>query len=92
MNWKAKWIWREGDIAPRNFRWCVRKVFELPAGSPGAALPFTAASSSRLWVNGHEVSGGDQISPASGYLCLESERAPIEFRNILLRKLPLKKD
>jgi len=46
----------------------------------------------RLWVNGHEVSGGDQISPASGYLCLESEGAPIEFRNILLRKLPLKKD
>ena len=46
----------------------------------------------RLWVNGHEVSGGDQISPASGYLCLESEGAPIEFRNILLRTLPLKKD
>ena len=44
----------------------------------------------RLWVNGHEVSGGDQISPASGYLCLESEGAPVEFRNILLRKLPLK--
>ncbi|MBT3470218.1 MAG: DUF1080 domain-containing protein [Opitutae bacterium] len=46
----------------------------------------------RLWVNGEEVSGGDNISPASGYLCLESEGAPIEFRNIRLRKLssPLK--
>jgi putative membrane-bound dehydrogenase-like protein len=42
----------------------------------------------RLWVNGEEVSGGDQISPANGYLCLESEGAPIEFRNIRLRKLP----
>ncbi|HAE12562.1 MAG TPA: hypothetical protein DCG39_13065 [Opitutae bacterium] len=41
----------------------------------------------RLWVNGEEVSGGDGISPASGYLCLESEGAPIEFRNIRLRKL-----
>ena len=46
----------------------------------------------RLWVNGEEVSGGDNISPSSGYLCLESEGAPIEFRNIRLRKLssPLK--
>jgi hypothetical protein len=41
----------------------------------------------RLWVNGVEVSGGDNISPASGYFCLESEGAPIEFRNIRLRKL-----
>ena len=41
----------------------------------------------RLWVNGEEVSGGDSISPASGYLCLESEGAPIEFKNIRLRKL-----
>lgn len=42
----------------------------------------------RLWVNGVEVSGGNQISPATGYLCLESEGAPIEFRNIRLRRLP----
>ncbi|MFT5498293.1 MAG: putative membrane-bound dehydrogenase-like protein [Kiritimatiellia bacterium] len=42
----------------------------------------------RLWVNGEEVSGGDGISPASGYLCLESEGAPVEFRNIRLRVLP----
>ena len=41
----------------------------------------------RLWVNGEEVSGGDNISPASGYLCLESEGAPIEFRNLRLRRL-----
>ena len=42
----------------------------------------------RLWVNGEEVSGGDGISPAAGYLCLESEGAPIEFKNIRLRVLP----
>jgi putative membrane-bound dehydrogenase-like protein len=42
----------------------------------------------RLWVNGEEVSGGDGISPAAGYLCLESEGAPIEFKNIRLRILP----
>jgi putative membrane-bound dehydrogenase-like protein len=42
----------------------------------------------RLWVNGEEVSGGDGISPSSGYLCLESEGAPIEFKNLRLRVLP----
>lgn len=42
----------------------------------------------RLWVNGEEVSGGTNISPAKGYLCLESEGAPVEFKNIRIRKLP----
>lgn len=41
----------------------------------------------KLWVNGTQVSGGDGISPSSGYLCLESEGAPIEFRNLRLRRL-----
>jgi hypothetical protein len=39
-------------------------------------------------VNGEEVSGGEEISPAAGYLCLESEGAPIEFKNMRLRVLP----
>jgi hypothetical protein len=42
----------------------------------------------RLWVNGEEVSGGKDCQPASGYLCLESEGSPIEFRNLRLRVLP----
>jgi hypothetical protein len=42
----------------------------------------------RLWVNGHEVSGGSGAVPAEGYLCLESEGAPVEFRNIRIRELP----
>jgi len=42
----------------------------------------------RLWVNGEEVSGGTDIRPATGYLCLESEGAPIEFRELRLRELP----
>lgn len=42
----------------------------------------------RLWVNGHEVSGGRDCTPATGYLCLESEGAPVEFRKIFLRELP----
>ncbi|MCA8988254.1 MAG: DUF1080 domain-containing protein, partial [Planctomycetaceae bacterium] len=42
----------------------------------------------RLWVNGGEVSGGSDCQPAQGYLCLESEGAPIEFRGLRIRELP----
>ncbi len=42
----------------------------------------------RLWVNGEEVSGGTGCDPKSGFLCLESEGSPIEFRNIRIRELP----
>ena len=42
----------------------------------------------RLWVNGHEVSGGSDASPAEGFLCLESEGAPVEFKDIKIRVLP----
>lgn len=42
----------------------------------------------RLWVNGEEVSGGTACTPASGYLCLESEGSPVEFRNLRIRELP----
>ena len=42
----------------------------------------------RLWVNGEEVSGGNGAEPRTGYLCLESEGSPIEFKNIRIRELP----
>ncbi len=42
----------------------------------------------RLWVNGREVSGGTGCEPSSGYLALESEGSPIEFRNLRIRELP----
>jgi len=42
----------------------------------------------RLWVNGHEVSGGSDCLPATGALCLESEGAPVEFRRLRIRELP----
>ncbi|MGI9455261.1 MAG: 3-keto-disaccharide hydrolase [Aeoliella sp.] len=42
----------------------------------------------RLWVNGEEVSGGTNCEPAFGYLALESEGAPIEFKNLRIRELP----
>ena len=42
----------------------------------------------RLWVNGEEVSGGNNCEPSEGYLCLEHEGSPIRFRNIRIRELP----
>jgi hypothetical protein len=42
----------------------------------------------RLWVNGEEVSGGSGAQPRSGYLCLEAEGSPVEFRSIRIRELP----
>ena len=42
----------------------------------------------RLWVNGEEVSGGTECEPHSGYLCLESEGSPIDFRGLRIRELP----
>lgn len=42
----------------------------------------------RLWVNGEEVSGGTGCQPSTGYLCLESEGSPVDFRNLRIRELP----
>lgn len=42
----------------------------------------------RLWVNGEEVSGGSDCDPKRGFLALESEGAPVEFKNLRIRELP----
>jgi hypothetical protein len=41
-----------------------------------------------LSVNGKEVSGGENCNYRKGYLALESEGAPVEFRNLRLKELP----
>ena len=42
----------------------------------------------RMWVNGEEVSGGNECEPRTGHLALESEGSPIIFKNIRIRELP----
>jgi Domain of Unknown Function (DUF1080) len=42
----------------------------------------------RLWVNGEEVSSGSGCEPRCGYLCLESEGSPVEFKDLRIRELP----
>ena len=41
-----------------------------------------------LAVNGKVVSGGDKCFWRKGYLALESEGAPVEFRNVRIKELP----
>jgi hypothetical protein len=41
-----------------------------------------------LAVNGKVVTRGHDVTPRRGYICLESEGAPVEFRNIRLKPLP----
>lgn len=42
----------------------------------------------RLSVNGKEVSGGEDCNYRKGFLALESEGGPVEFRNIRIKELP----
>ena len=42
----------------------------------------------RLQVNGKEVSGGSDCNWRKGYLALESEGSPVEFRNLRIKELP----
>ena len=41
-----------------------------------------------LAVNGKVVTQGTDGSPRKGYICLESEGSPIEFRNLKIKELP----
>ncbi|MGI9242923.1 MAG: family 16 glycoside hydrolase [Verrucomicrobiales bacterium] len=42
----------------------------------------------RLHVNGKEVSGGSECDWRKGYIALESEGSPVDFRNIRIKELP----
>ena len=75
-------------VAPNSSRSFPRK--NTTKGSPEWNHYYVRAINGevRLWVNGEEVSGGSGCNPAAGFLCLESEGSPIEFRNLRIRELP----
>lgn len=98
---KGDWFTTNGDvfavgskltpfapISPDGSRSFPRK--EVTKGSPEWNHYYIRAINGevRLWVNGEEVSGGTGAEPAKGYMCLESEGSPIEFKQIRLRELP----
>ena len=99
---KADWFTTHGDVFPTGS--AVMKPFPPVAPDGRRSFPRKNLSRGvnewnhyyvraingevRLWVNGEEVSGGSGCAPAVGYLCLESEGAPVEFRNLRIRELP----
>ena len=99
---KVDWFTTNGDVfavgsskmkpfpplSPNGSRSFPRK--ELAKGSPEWNHYYIRAINGevRLWVNGEEVSGGTGCDPATGYLCLESEGSPIEFKEMRIRELP----
>lgn len=99
---KADWFTAHGDVfpvgksdmtpfapvAPDGKRAFPRKQLSKGFGEWNHYYVRCINGEVRLWVNGEEVSGGKDCKPATGFLCLESEGAPVVFRNLRLRELP----
>jgi hypothetical protein len=99
---KSDWFTTHGDVFPVGSS--KMKPFEPVAPDGKRAFPRKNLSKGinewnhyyvraingelRLWVNGEEVSGGSDADPRTGYLCLEAEGAPVEFKTIRVRELP----
>ncbi|MBI1345731.1 DUF1080 domain-containing protein [bacterium] len=99
---KADWFTTNGDVFPVGAS--KMTPFEPTAPNGSRSFPRKQLSKGinewnhyyiraingevRLWVNGEEVSGGNNCEPRTGFLCLESEGAPVEFRNLKIRVLP----
>lgn len=99
---KADWFTCHGDVFPTGS--CKMKPFPPVAPDGQRSFPSKELSRGtnewnhyyiraingevRLWVNGEEVSGGTDCEPSSGFLCLESEGSPVEFRHLRIRELP----
>lgn len=74
-------------LSPNGVRSFPSKNLTLGAGQWNHYYIRAINGEVRLWVNGEEVSGGNGCEPRSGYLALESEGSPIDFRNLRLREL-----
>jgi hypothetical protein len=99
---KATWFTTHGDVfpvggskmkpfaptSPDGSRSFPRKNLSKGVGEWNHYYVRAINGEIRLWVNGEEVSGGTGIEPRTGYLCLESEGSPIDFRNLRIRELP----
>ena len=99
---KPDWFSTNGDVfpvgkssmkpfpptAPNGSRSFPRKELSRGVGQWNHYYVRAIHGEVRLWVNGEEVSGGNQCEPATGFLCLESEGAPVEFKNVRIRELP----
>ena len=99
---KADWFTTHGDLfpvgkskmqpfpptSPNGSRSFPRKNLSKGVGEWNHYYVRAINGEIRLWVNGEEVSGGNNCEPRSGYLCLESEGSPVEFKGLRVRELP----
>jgi hypothetical protein len=99
---KPDWFTSHGDVfpvgkstmkpfpptAPKGSRSFPRKELSKGVGEWNHYYVRAINGEVRLWVNGEEVSGGTECNPKTGFLCLESEGAPVEFKNLRIRELP----
>ncbi|HZS08200.1 MAG TPA: DUF1080 domain-containing protein [Blastocatellia bacterium] len=99
---KGDWFTTNGDVfavgkskmnpfpptSPNGSRSFPRKQLSKGVGQWNHYYVRAINGEVRLWVNSEEVSGGSGCDPRKGYLCLESEGSPVEFRNIRVRELP----
>jgi hypothetical protein len=99
---KADWFTTNGDVfpvgsakmkpfpptSPDGSRSFPRKQLSHGVGEWNHYYVRCLNGEVRLWVNGEEVSGGTDCQPRAGYLCLESEGAPVEFKGLRVRELP----
>lgn len=58
MDWKAKWIWDNGEEQPRNYWLSFRKTFELHEPFEKTYFNITADSRYVLYINNHLIGMG----------------------------------
>ena len=58
MEWKAKWVWIEGEESPGNFWLAARKVVDIRNSLKEAKLHISADSRYVLWLNGKRLGQG----------------------------------
>lgn len=99
---KPDWFTTNGDVfpvgksdmtpfpptAPKGKRAFPRKNLSKGVGEWNHYYIRAINGEVRLWVNGEEVTGGTNCNPRTGFLCLESEGSPIEFKGLKIRELP----
>lgn len=98
---KSDWFTCHGDVFPVGRSTMVPFAPTSPNGSRSFPTQQTTKSSGEwnhyliraengtihLWVNGVHVSGGEKCTPDEGFLCLEAEGSPIDFKEIKIREL-----
>jgi hypothetical protein len=65
---------------------------EKPAGEWNTLEAIAEGDTVTIWVNGTQVNRMTGLVPSAGMIALQSEGAPIDFRNITLTPLPRAKD